>query len=374
MLKKLRKYPIISVVLVVAVLGGVASASVGRGAILSVSGLASGETVSASKTAVATSRAGFNEENPVPSNFDTNKYITKGGPIPASSAWEPTGNFRFICEFSHIAFNDPVVFPGQPGAAHLHMFFGNKTVDAFSTYTSLRTTGDSTCQGGPINRSAYWAPAAINTSGKVVVPDYAAVYYKGTFGGTPAIESIPHLPAGLRMIAGYDMANPSTATDFAWYCENGGAKTQTIPNCPAGVRVGVVVAFPACWNGRDLDSADHRSHMAYQTYGNNGKAVCPASHSVHLPEFTIGFWFTHDGNAKNWYLSSDRMAGMTHANGTTFHSDWLGAWDPAVLQRWVDSCINGLLNCKGGELGDGTSLSGSVDYTGPRILDIPANQ
>ena len=35
-----------------------------------------------------------------------------------------TGAFRTVCDFSHMAFDDPIVFPGQPGKSHLHAFFG----------------------------------------------------------------------------------------------------------------------------------------------------------------------------------------------------------------------------------------------------------
>ena len=113
----------------------------------------------------------------VPSNFDVGGYI-KSDVVPPSSASEPSGNFRTICSFSHLSFDDPIVYPGQPGLSHLQMFFGNTLTDAYSTYQSLRTTGGGTCQGGPVNRSAYWAPALLNAAGQVLVPDTMIVYYK----------------------------------------------------------------------------------------------------------------------------------------------------------------------------------------------------
>ena len=110
-------------------------------------------------------------------------------------------------------------------------------------------------------------------------------------------------------------------------------KQQTIPHCAPGEQVGVNLTFPQCWDGINLDSADHRSHLAYVDYV-NGKPVCPSTHPVHVPEFTLGIWFTHDGNSENWYLASDRMPGMkTYPNGSSFHSDWLGAWDPTIQRQ-----------------------------------------
>ena len=57
------------------------------------------------------------------------------------------GNFRNYCDFSHMNYDDPIVYPGQPGAAHLHSFFGNTGVNARTTTGSLRTSGNGTCWG-----------------------------------------------------------------------------------------------------------------------------------------------------------------------------------------------------------------------------------
>jgi hypothetical protein len=37
---------------------------------------------------------------------------------------------RTACQFSHMAFDDPIVYPGQPGKSHLHVFFGNTGTNA----------------------------------------------------------------------------------------------------------------------------------------------------------------------------------------------------------------------------------------------------
>src|SRR6185295_4061675 len=88
------------------------------------------------------------------------------------------GAFRSVCEFSHMNYDDPIVYPGQHGKAHLHTYFGNTSVVANSTAASLRATGNSTCRGGIINRSAYWVPALLDHLGRPVKPEYMDVYYK----------------------------------------------------------------------------------------------------------------------------------------------------------------------------------------------------
>ena len=265
--------------------------------------------------------------------------------------------------------------PGQPGASHLHLFFGNTTTDAYSTYASLRANGNGSCQGGPLNRSAYWAPAVLTPAGQAVMPDFISVYYKGNGPTAANIATIRPMPAGLKMVAGASMTDPTAVAAFYWACENGTGQGSTIPSCPSGMRVGAVVDFPSCWDGVNLDSADHRSHMAYLTYAGGGGAHCPADHPVMLPQFTVGIWYMQSGDSATWKLSSD-MAGMPGmaGNGSSMHADWFGAWDPTVQATWTRECINALRNCIAGQLGDGTTLAGNwARYTGPKLVTPPAH-
>lgn len=49
--------------------------------------------------------------------------------------------------------------------------------------------------------------------------------------------------------------------------------------CTNGVRVELM--FPSCWNGKDLDSDNHRSHVAYPDLVING--ACPDEFPIRLP-------------------------------------------------------------------------------------------
>src|SRR6266498_3077280 len=63
------------------------------------------------------------------------------------------------CQRSHELNDDPIVFPGQPGASHLHVFAGNRTTNAFSTPQSLAANSATTCGDQPLDASGYWVPA-----------------------------------------------------------------------------------------------------------------------------------------------------------------------------------------------------------------------
>jgi len=123
-----------------------------------------------------------------------------------SEAWLDTsvsGYFRVKCEVSHFAYDDPIVFPNQPGRAHLHMFFGNTNANAYSTFDSLLNTGTGTCNGADLNRTAYWIPAVLDNQGNALIPYEIMVYYKNdNFLLDGANELVKPFPDNLRMIAG----------------------------------------------------------------------------------------------------------------------------------------------------------------------------
>src|SRR5262245_26804551 len=76
---------------------------------------------------------------------------------PTSQGGGGVTTFKVQCPASHRLPDDPIVFPGKPGASHLHQFIGNRTTDANSTADSL-LAGGTTCDD-QADTSAYWVPA-----------------------------------------------------------------------------------------------------------------------------------------------------------------------------------------------------------------------
>jgi hypothetical protein len=150
--------------------------------------------------------------------------------------------------------------------------------------------------------------------------------------------------------------------------------------------LGAVINAPECWDGKNLDTPDHRSHMAFPSYGSWGYLKCPATHPYLIPAFTLGAWYATDDNLDRsgvwsptrptWQLSSDTMPGMAPKRpGTTMHADWFGAWDDTVMKMWDDNCVNKMLNCSGGDLGNGKQLKmfdGFSWNANPRVVSPPA--
>ena len=271
-----------------------------------------------------------------------------------------SAQFRTNCRFSHMAFDDPIVFPGRAGAAHLHIFFGNTGANANSTPESIRTSGNSTCWGGTANRSSYWAPAVIDTAtGAPVIADanqsdrdsFLQIYYKTGYEGVLP-TTVQNFPEGLRMIAGSATSTGPQPGVVTFTCEGGQSTTAFPTSCAPGRLFVMSIKFPQCWDGRNLDSPDHKSHMAY-ALGWPDKG-CPSSHPVPLAQITQNYRYRVPASGMaSWRLSSDMYSGPA---GYSAHADWMNGWDRAVFQRVVDNCYRRGLDCGMNLLGDGWEL------------------
>jgi hypothetical protein len=327
----------------------------------------------------------------IPSNFDTSSEFVNV-PLDQPVTTDVVGAFRFTCNAGQLLYDDPIVFPGQPGKSHLHQFYGNTLANASSTYQSLRTSGQSTCMS-PLNRSAYWMPAMLNGHGQAIRPDYITIYYKRfpkdaadckTAKGNGGCVA---LPRGLRYIMGYRMAHMDDPHPGShWFTCEGASKTNNIidtaKSCAVGKHLGVVTAAPECWDGKNLDSPDHQSHMGFRVRTPEGVNLCPEDHPWVIPHFSMVAWYTIDqtldltGNP-SWFLSSDDMNNDDKPDmkpGTTLHADWFGAWDDDVMKTWTDNCIDRKLSCNAGDLGNGKAMKMFKGFTwtaDPRVVPLP---
>ena len=326
---------------------------------------------------------------PIASAFAAAPLIQPGAhnPVP-SMAPDVVGAFRMICTAGQLNHDDPILYPSvKGGSPHLHQWYGNTLGNYASTYENLRGAGESTCSN-MLNRSAYWVPALLNAAGKVIVPDYVSLYYKRHADGDPAclLESAKGcvgLPTGLRAVSGFDMRRmgekQAENATFTFRCISPGKPSihrrviaEAIADCGGAGQIDAAINFGNCWSGT-LDSADHRSHLTSGAYVGHSYAECPASHPYIIPQLTQGVVYTIAASDGDVWFSSDRMNGMNMPGGSTFHADYMEAWDPATRTTWERRCIGKLLNCSDGELGDGTMLRrGGLSYVAElRLTDAP---
>ena len=303
------------------------------------------------------------------SQLNPRSLLVDGRPDPqwfASNAANPptgvNGQFRTRCEFSHLAYDDPIVKPGQPGAAHLHMFFGNTGTDAFSTAASVTNSGGSTCDGFELNRTSYWFPALLDAAGGVRIPNNMMLYYKGE-GVTPPPGGYSDMPPGLKMIGGNPKAtSPQPSVyNFGWACGNMfTTPRQTLIPSNCTTKLMMKMTFPRCWNGRtDFDSPDALSFVVEPSGGTAG-GTCPADHPKVFPEVMALFDWDLTGNTAGWHLSSDMTAtGQQLPGGTTMHGDWFGGWNPAIMHNWMSGCVTAEWNCQTSFIGRNNLVAGA---------------
>jgi hypothetical protein len=115
------------------------------------------------------------------------------------------------------------------------------------------------------------------------------------------------------------------------------------------------VYFPSCWDGKNLDTPDHKSHMAYPAIGDYNGGVCPESHPVAL--FSIFFEFFYDTGS-----FPDLKFAFANADPTAygFHGDFMMGWtDRALLQTAHRDCV-GPSDCP--KLGNQAGIARNLIY------------
>jgi len=282
------------------------------------------------------------------------------------------GTFTVNCVPVSQQRSDPIVQPGMP-SQHVHAISGGnafkREMGPLDAYNATATTCDKA-----IDHSNYWVPQMYHyrTSDKMweMVPFQGnAVYYQlRACNYNPAIRACPAdnlpmaFPDGFRMVAGDPMRRSYNASDKAQravhtVCLGPGGQFPGFPPYPCD-RMRAEVYFPSCWDGKNLDSPDHKSHMAYPEIGDYNGGVCPQSHPVAL--FSIFFEFFFDTSK----IKDTKLAFANgDATGYGFHGDFLMGWtNRALLQTAHHDCV-GPSDCP--KLGN--------QHSAPRDLIYPAH-
>jgi hypothetical protein len=242
-------------------------------------------------------------------------------------------NFFSNCYFSHMARDDPIVYPNQPGVSHSHTFFGSESTNAASTATTLRAS-PTTCRRRA-DTAAYWVPT-LYADGVPVKPTKGSAYFVLRSRG-----EMHAFPAGLKIVAGdpHARSRQSLAVTF-WSCSIAEGTRWTRPHaCTTREKRGKLpfvqtnrksllqldVFFPDCWDGRHLDSPDHRSHMAYSR-----NWTCPPSHPVKVPR--LRFIVTYP-------IQVPKHLSLASGGIYSAHADFFNAWRQRALDRLVADCF-----------------------------------
>jgi hypothetical protein len=254
--------------------------------------------------------------------------------VAAASASRLHGqNFFSNCYVSHISRDDPIVYPNQPGVSHSHTFFGSKSTSASSTAKTLRVS-PTTCRR-KADTAAYWAPT-LYADGVAVKPTKGSAYFVLRARG-----AMHAFPQGLKIVAGNAHArSPQSLAVTYWSCSGLEGTRWTRPHActtrrrsrslpfvgtPRKSLLQLDVFFPDCWDGRHLDSRDHRGHMAYSR-----NWTCPRSHPVKVPR--LRFIVTYP-------IQVPKRLSLASGGIYSAHADFFNAWHQRALDRLVADCF-----------------------------------
>ncbi|WP_405675304.1 DUF1996 domain-containing protein [Streptomyces canus] len=256
-----------------------------------------------------------------------------------------------------------IVAPGvSNGAHHFHDYIGNQSNTAFASDQDL-ANAETSCVDQGDKSTYYWPVIRLQNgtqeqdanspgggiegnAGQIVTPKEVTL----TFVGNPR-SKVTAMPRLLRIITGDAKAfvNGTANANASWSCtgfEDRQLKDK-YPLCPQGSDVVRTFKFQSCWDGRNIDSANHRTHVAFAQ--NDG--TCPNGFKA-IPQlvqrivYDVDAPSLNDGGRTTPLFAVDSFPEQLH-KPVTDHGDFINVFDENLMNEMV-GCINDGRQCGAG--------------------------
>ncbi|MFF0010953.1 DUF1996 domain-containing protein [Streptomyces sp. NPDC005374] len=256
-----------------------------------------------------------------------------------------------------------IVAPGvSNGAHHFHDYVGNQSNTAFASDQDLANAETSCVDQG--DKSTYFWPVIRlqngtqeqdanspgggieGNAGKIVTPKEVTL----TFVGNPR-SKVTAMPRLLRIITGDAKAfvNGNANANASWSCtgfEDRQLKDK-YPLCPQGSDVVRTFKFQSCWDGRNIDSANHRTHVAFaQPDGSCAAGFKAIPQLVQRIVYDVDAPSLADGGRTTPLFAVDSFPEQLH-KPVTDHGDFINVFDENLMNEMVD-CVNSGRQCGAG--------------------------
>ncbi|ADJ44338.1 hypothetical protein AMES_2515 [Amycolatopsis mediterranei S699] len=171
-----------------------------------------------------------------------------------------------------------------------------------------------------------------DNDGTIIEPESATLKFIG--GGA---DNVVAMPLGLKILYGdakQSTNGPANARP-SWTCTGFEDRlTDLYPICPAGSKVERIHAFPNCWDGKNTDSANHRTHIVFA----NQQGKCPQGFK-NVPQLQVTLVYNVPQDVQqNGEYKVDAFAQEKH-NPRSDHDDFANVMSKQIMGRLVN-CVN----------------------------------